>query len=490
MRAGAVSIQPEAARPAMQSKPMRRMDAIVALAYMLRRTHPGSAMFNSLYPRLKALAEGPRAEAALAAVAFAESSFFPIPPDVLLAPMALAKPARAWRYALIATVASVIGGMLGYAIGAMLFDTVGQWLVNLYGYGAKVDALKQTYAQWGWLVILIKGLTPIPYKLVTIVSGLLGYNFPLFVALSIVTRGAAVLHGRGRPSLVRRTAARGDGAQLRRGSRRIRGAGRRRLRDRDQGLLDDARRDRPAALASGEGAHDRRGVARHPRRGLDLSGARLSALRALPDPALRLLCRRAARRVDRIRRQPLGPWAGAGRVRVAGGGLCRQRRARRLPRRGRIPLVGGTDRLHRRPDRIARRQRPGQGRSIRSRSCAATRSSCGLPDCRWPAGTFWPALRSRSTRRLRRGFRAICSWVYAGIAPTRLLPPPGPRLRAPGRRLLWGRIKEGGRAVLRVKRAAAHSIVSPVRATPHPCPPPQEGAGALTPSILPKCKRL
>ena len=150
---------------------------------------PGDPMFDSLYPRLKALAEGPRAEAALAAVAFAESSFFPIPPDVLLAPMALAKPGRAWRYALIATVASVVGGMLGYAIGAMLYDTVGQWLINLYGYGAKMEALKQTYAQWGWLVILIKGLTPIPYKLVTIVSGLLGYNFPLFVALSVLTRG-------------------------------------------------------------------------------------------------------------------------------------------------------------------------------------------------------------------------------------------------------------------------------------------------------------
>ena len=147
-------------------------------------------MFDSLYPRVKALAEGPRAEGALAAVAFAESSFFPIPPDILLAPMALAKPGRAWRYALIATVASVIGGMLGYAIGAMLFGTVGQWLVNLYGYGAKMEALKQTYAQWGWLVILVKGLTPIPYKLVTIVSGLLGYNFPLFVALSVLTRGA------------------------------------------------------------------------------------------------------------------------------------------------------------------------------------------------------------------------------------------------------------------------------------------------------------
>ena len=146
-------------------------------------------MNNSLYSRVRSLAEGRYAEPALAAVAFAESSFFPIPPDVLLAPMALANPKRAWRYALIATVASVVGGMLGYAIGALLYNTVGQWLINLYGYGAKVDALKQTYAQWGWLVILIKGATPIPYKLVTIVSGLLGYNFPLFVALSVLTRG-------------------------------------------------------------------------------------------------------------------------------------------------------------------------------------------------------------------------------------------------------------------------------------------------------------
>ena len=111
-------------------------------------------------------------------------------PPVLLAPMALAEPRRAWRFALVATIASVLGGMLGYAIGAALYDTVGQWLVNLYGYGAKMEALKQTYAEWGWLVILIKGLTPIPYKLVTITSCLLGYNFPLFVALSALTRGA------------------------------------------------------------------------------------------------------------------------------------------------------------------------------------------------------------------------------------------------------------------------------------------------------------
>jgi membrane protein YqaA with SNARE-associated domain len=146
-------------------------------------------MLDSLYARIKALAQSRHAEASLAAVAFAESSFFPIPPDVLLAPMVLAEPRRAWRFALVATLASVVGGMFGYAIGAMLYGTIGLWLVDLYGYGAKMEALRQTYAQWGWLVILIKGATPIPYKLITITSGLLGYSFPLFVALSVVTRG-------------------------------------------------------------------------------------------------------------------------------------------------------------------------------------------------------------------------------------------------------------------------------------------------------------
>lgn len=147
-------------------------------------------MFDNLYARVRTLAESRYAEPALAAVSFAESSFFPIPPDVLLAPMALADPPRAWRFALVATAASVVGGMLGYAIGALLYDTLGQWLISVYGYGAKMDSLRAAYAQWGWLVILLKGATPIPYKLVTITSGLLGYSFPLFVALSVVTRGA------------------------------------------------------------------------------------------------------------------------------------------------------------------------------------------------------------------------------------------------------------------------------------------------------------
>ena len=147
-------------------------------------------MFKSLYSKIIALSESAHAPYALAAIAFAESSFFPIPPDVILAPMSLAKPRLAWRYALIATVASVLGGVLGYAIGALLYDTLGQWLIHLYGYADKMAALKETYARWGALVILIKGLTPIPYKLVTIVSGLLGYNFAIFIALSIITRGA------------------------------------------------------------------------------------------------------------------------------------------------------------------------------------------------------------------------------------------------------------------------------------------------------------
>src|ERR1700722_9627676 len=146
-------------------------------------------MFKRLYQWILSLAESEHAPYALAAVAFAESSFFPIPPDVILIPMSLATPRRAWRYAAIATVASVLGGMVGYGIGALLFDTLGQWLIHLYGYADRMAALKETYAHWGALVILIKGLTPIPFKLVTIVSGLLGYNFPLFVLLSVITRG-------------------------------------------------------------------------------------------------------------------------------------------------------------------------------------------------------------------------------------------------------------------------------------------------------------
>ncbi len=147
-------------------------------------------MFNRLYKWTLSLAESRRATWALAAIAFAESSFFPIPPDVILAPMSLAQPKKAWTYAAICSLASVAGGALGYFIGAFLYETLGHWLIQLYGYGPRIDTLRAFYAQWGWAFILVKGLTPIPFKLVTIVSGLLGYNFALFIALAAITRSA------------------------------------------------------------------------------------------------------------------------------------------------------------------------------------------------------------------------------------------------------------------------------------------------------------
>jgi len=147
-------------------------------------------MFKRLYDWLMALAQGPYAVPALGAVAFAESSFFPLPPDLLLAPMALAKPRAAWFYAFVATVGSVAGGAFGYWIGAALYDSVGQWLIHLYGYQERMAALKQTYADYGAWVIVLKGVTPIPFKIVTIGSGLLGYPFWTFVGLSFLTRGA------------------------------------------------------------------------------------------------------------------------------------------------------------------------------------------------------------------------------------------------------------------------------------------------------------
>ena len=147
-------------------------------------------MLKNLYHWTLSLAQSRHAPLALGLIAFAESSFFPIPPDALLVPMSVAQPKKAWTYALICTLGSVLGGILGYAIGALLFDSVGQWLINLYGYGEKMGALKTFYDEYGAWFILLKGLTPIPFKLVTIVSGVLHYNFPLFVLLCLVTRGA------------------------------------------------------------------------------------------------------------------------------------------------------------------------------------------------------------------------------------------------------------------------------------------------------------
>lgn len=146
-------------------------------------------MLKRIYDWCIAAADKPYALWLMGAVSFAESSFFPIPPDVMLIPMSLARPQRAWIYALVCTVTSVAGGVVGYAIGALLYDSVGQWLIQLYGYGDKVEAFRASYAEYGAWIILLKGLTPIPYKIVTITSGFADYNLWLFILFSIIARG-------------------------------------------------------------------------------------------------------------------------------------------------------------------------------------------------------------------------------------------------------------------------------------------------------------
>jgi membrane protein YqaA with SNARE-associated domain len=145
-------------------------------------------MLHRLYDRLITLAAGPHAIWALLAISFAESSFFPLPPDVLLIPMMLARPRAAWRLAALCMVASVLGGMVGYAIGYYLFDAIGRPVLEFYHAMGKYDALKAGFDRWGVWIIIIKGMTPIPYKLVTIASGVAHFDFAAFVGASIVSR--------------------------------------------------------------------------------------------------------------------------------------------------------------------------------------------------------------------------------------------------------------------------------------------------------------
>ena len=146
-------------------------------------------MLRKVYDWVMSLAGSRHAPAALAVVSFAESSVFPIPPDVMLAPMVLAKPDKAFVYAAICSLASVIGGCLGYAIGYFL-EPVGIFLLRLIGHPEGQAAFQAWFAQWGLWVILIKGLTPIPYKLVTIASGLAHFDLFTFLWASALTRSA------------------------------------------------------------------------------------------------------------------------------------------------------------------------------------------------------------------------------------------------------------------------------------------------------------
>jgi len=157
-----------------------------------------------LYDWTMSHASGPHAWWALAVFSFAEASFFPIPPDVLLAPMVLADRRRAFHLAAWCTFFSVLGGLFGYVIGSVLYDSVGHWLIQFYGYGDRLEAFRAAYAKMGWL-ILFQGFTPIPFKLVTISAGFARYDLARFVLLCAVTRGsrftleAALLYWLGEP---------------------------------------------------------------------------------------------------------------------------------------------------------------------------------------------------------------------------------------------------------------------------------------------------
>jgi len=146
-------------------------------------------MLHKIYHRVIALAERPSAPLWLFGIAFAEASFFPIPPDALLIPLALAQPRRAWMFAAITTAGSVLGGALGYAIGFLLLDRLAQPIIHFYHYESAFQAFQQKFAQYGVAIILIKGLTPIPYKIVTIAAGAASFNFWLFMGASLITRG-------------------------------------------------------------------------------------------------------------------------------------------------------------------------------------------------------------------------------------------------------------------------------------------------------------
>ena len=145
-------------------------------------------MLRRIYNWCIDAADKPYALWILGAVAFAESSFFPIPPDIMLLPMSLARPARAWLFASLCTIASVAGGVLGYAIGYFLFDAVGRPVLEFYHAMTRYDDFKAGFDRWGAWIIIIKGMTPIPYKLVTIASGVAHFDLLAFIGASIVSR--------------------------------------------------------------------------------------------------------------------------------------------------------------------------------------------------------------------------------------------------------------------------------------------------------------
>ena len=162
-------------------------------------------MMRKLYDWTMRKAADDKAPVALGVVSFVESSFFPIPPDVMLIPMVLANRQKAWWYATIATVTSVLGGLLGYAIGYYLYDAVGLPILEFYGKANALDGFIKFVHEYGVPAVIIKGMTPIPYKVVTIAAGVAKMDLPAFIAASIVARAmrfylvAGVLYYFGEP---------------------------------------------------------------------------------------------------------------------------------------------------------------------------------------------------------------------------------------------------------------------------------------------------
>jgi len=146
-------------------------------------------LMKRLFDRCMVLSAGPHALWLLAVVSFAEASFFPIPPDPILAAIVLARRERAWIAALVCTVFSVLGGLAGYAIGAGLYEAIGQPVIVFYNLQEAFHTFQLRFDEWGGWIIVAKGLTPIPFKLVTIASGVAHLNLATFIIACIITRG-------------------------------------------------------------------------------------------------------------------------------------------------------------------------------------------------------------------------------------------------------------------------------------------------------------
>lgn len=146
-------------------------------------------MLRRLYDMVIDLAAHPKASWLLSVVAFAESSIFPIPPDAMLIPMVLAERAKAWFFATVSTISSVLGGAAGYAIGYFLFELIGRPILGFYGYEEKFASFASQYNDYGAWIVFFAGVTPFPYKVITIASGATALNFWIFMAASVAARG-------------------------------------------------------------------------------------------------------------------------------------------------------------------------------------------------------------------------------------------------------------------------------------------------------------